>query len=133
MQAVQGNKTEGRVGESIVELDQVVEKVNKTLLDVKAFATRKQDGTLDQYYQEIITSIAFDMIVMPVQRELNEMEPLDDMSEILSTLARVANAVSMVFNKPISQVQTYLIKTTEQFPSADLRAATKLRHANRLN
>lgn len=134
MQTVQRDEKEGSVNENaIVELDQVVAKVNKTLLDVKTYSERKQNGTLDQYYLEIITSIAYDMVVMPVKRELAEMEPLDDMPEVLNTLARVANAVSMVFSKPISQVQTDLIKTTEQFPSADLRQAAKLRHKNLLH
>lgn len=132
MQTVQRNEKKSSVN-AIVEPDQVIAKVNETLLDIKTFSERKQKGTLDQYYNEIITSIAYDMIVMPVQRELAELEPLEDLSEILYTLARVANAVSMVFGKPISQVQTDLIKTTEEFPSADLRKAAKLRHSNRLN
>lgn len=126
------SKDQSSVKENIVELEQVISKVNKEFLGGK-YEKHKQKGTLDTYYNQILTSVAADMIVIPVQREIEGLEPLENPHDVLWTLAQVADVVSTVFGKPFAQVQKDLMKVVEQFPANDFRKATFLRHNNKLH
>ena len=117
----------------IVELEQVIDLVNDELLIGQQFEQHKTHGTLTNYYNELLERVAANMVTIAVYREFQDLEPLDDPHEVLSTIGNIADLISTVFNKPYTQVHDDVLRIVETFPATDCRTAAYLKQQNRLN
>lgn len=117
----------------IVELEQVIDLINQELVDANSFIKHQQAGTLDSYYDDMINRIAGNMVLLPLQREFNNLDPLTNPHEVINMFKHAADIISTVFGKTPTMVHSDMIDAVENFPADDYRHAIYLRQTNALN
>lgn len=117
----------------ILELDDVISKVNSVCLDGTSYKLHQTQGTLNDYYKNILTNAIADMAVLPVARNAGGLEPIEDRGEFSRTFSRLARLLCLTFGKPFGQVEADLIDVLGEFPTHDARLAALLRNRNKLH
>ncbi len=118
---------------TVYELDDVINKVHSVCLDSIIYKHHQAQGTLDNYYKEILTDAVADMATLPVTRNVKGLEPIEDPLEVTRTFTRLAHLMSIAFGKPYKQVEADLVTVIEGFPTQDYRMSKILRNRNKLH
>ena len=119
--------------DSILELNDVLDRVHSVCLDGIVYKHHQVQGTLDSYYKEILTTAVADMASLPIVRNVEGLEPLEDPVEVDRTFSQVAHILCLTFGKPYKQVERDLVGVIQTFPTHDYRIATILKHHNKLH
>ncbi len=118
---------------SILELDDVVNKVNSQCLNSTEYKLHQSQGTLEQHYKQILSTAIADMARLPLSRVSEGLEPLEDPQQVSHTFARLARILSITFGKSYRQVEIDLVEVLDEFPVHDYRTAAYLRDHNKLH
>jgi len=117
----------------ITEVGDIVNKVQEIALDVNKYYLHMTDNTVDAYYQEVLTQVVTDMAVLPLERVLADVGPIEDANEIQDGFVKIIYTLSDLFGKDPKQVSIDLSLVLNKFPLNDVRQSTFLRHKGRLN
>jgi hypothetical protein len=117
----------------IIEVQDVVDKLDHLLLNVDEFYLHTSSNSLDQYYQQMIDNIVLDLTIIPVNQALLGLEPIDDVGSVNAGLLEMSGMLARFFNKTSSAVEQDVYNRMNTFPVDDIREARHLKHNNRLN
>ena len=117
----------------IVEVQDVIDKLDLQLQDIEKYYTHTSSNSLDQYYRQMIDTIVLDLTVIPVNQEILGLEPTDDAGSVNAGLAEMSGKLAKFFNKAPHSVELDVFNRMNTFPIDDTREARRLRHTNRLN
>lgn len=117
----------------ILEVQDVVNNLDHQLLDLNLLYTHTSLNTLEQYYQQIISDVVFNLTVIPVNQEILGLEPIDDEASVNVGLGEIAVMLARVFNKTPTAVKADVYSKMDTFPIDDTRESRRLHHANRLH
>ena len=121
------------INTEVIELDDVVSKVNAECLDSVSYKHHQASGTLDEHYMNILTTAVADMATLPVTRLSMGLEPIENPVEVSQTFSELAQILCIAFGKPYKQVEVDLINILQRFPAQDCRLAAILRNRNKLH
>lgn len=118
---------------SILEVQDIVTKLDGVLLDVDQFYTHALTNSLDAYYHQLIDSVVLDLTVIPVNQEIMGLAPIDDEGSVNAGLVQLSEMLAQVFNKTPHDVEHDVFDRMSTFPIDDTRTSCRLQHTNRLN
>lgn len=121
------------MSQTLTELEDLIDKVQALSTDVDAYYTHLSQGTLDQYYKQVLDTAVVDMMRLPMQRMLDKMTPVEDPEDINRSLVKIADILATSFNRSHEQTRTDIIEAVNACPADDIRQAMVLRHNNKLN
>jgi hypothetical protein len=118
---------------TVVEIQDIIDKLNIQLLDVSKYYEHTSTNSLDVYYNQLIESIVFDLTIIPVNRDIQDFDSSDSKISINAGMVKLADKLAWFFFKGHTEVEQDLVKLMNTFPVDDARNARWLRHSNMLN
>jgi DNA-binding CsgD family transcriptional regulator len=118
---------------SLLTMDELLEYVNNFTSDVDAIYQHYHSGTIDELYHTTVETVVDALMMIPINRLAHELEPTEENAIVSSTMEKIAGLIATMCSKSEHTVRTDILQATEKFPASDVREATILRHANRLN
>lgn len=115
------------------EIEDIVDHLHQVFLDNGEFLEHQRNGTLEDFYSTLLTAVVSDVVILPVQRELEGLDPLDDPDQIAHVFSEIATSLGIAFGKTTNQVSKDLMNVLYNFPVADYRKAIVLKHQNALH
>jgi len=115
-----------------LEVQDVINKVGRLTMNGDAYYDHLENGTVEEYYLEMLMTIVTEMTVLPVERGFAGLEPIDDPKEISKAFQEMTAMVATLFGKQQRHVEEDLIRVMHDYPVDEVRFAQYLRHKNRL-
>lgn len=119
--------------ERFVNVQDVINKVQQRTLDGGAYYNHLSNGTINDYYRDVIMETITDITIFAIERELAGFEPAEDAQETLHAFAQIIEMVATLFNKTKPDVEADLISMMHEYPVEEVREAQHLRHNNLLH
>jgi hypothetical protein len=121
--------------QKFVEVTDILARAESRLDDIDLYIQHQTNGTLDQYYNEVLTSAIMDIALLPVHRQTEGLAPEDDdePNTIVSTVKQIVTMTAFHFHKSIVEVEQDFLIAFKEFPTVDVREAAMLRHMDRLH
>ena len=118
--------------ETYLEMQDVINKIGRRTMDGDTYYDHLLDGTVDDYYKQVLTEIVTDMTVLPIERGFAGLDPIDDPIEITKAFTEMTAMVATLFGKQQKYVEEDLIRIMQLYPIDEVRFAQVLRLKNRL-
>lgn len=119
--------------QQLTGIDDIVEKVERRISDLSVAYNHIHTNTMEDYYQEVVGEILYDLTVFPVDRDMADMDILDNQENVIKGLHSIASIISLFFNKEQSTVERDIIDKMNAYPIEDIRQSRTLANQNRLN
>lgn len=119
--------------ELLLGLEDVIAKTEKVAEDTASYLTHLTNGTIDQYYSQVLLQLAVDLMAIPVDREIKKLPPIENATEVALAVEQISQIVSRTFGRSISAVQHDINDCVSRLPMHDVRAARKAKFEGRLN
>lgn len=115
-----------------LEVQDVINKIGRRTMDGNTYYDHVLDGTVDEYYKQMLTEIVTEMTVLPIERGFAGLDPIDDPKEIAKAFTQMTAMVATLFGKQQRHVEEDLIRIMHDYPVDEVRFAQILRLKNRL-
>lgn len=116
-------KDEPKVSTTILEMADVINKVNDELCDEHIMCKHIAAGTTATYLDHVLGEVIMDMTIIPVARAILELESVDDAASVSQGFRTVAFMLSELFNMDYKSVETLMLERMNSFPIDDVREA----------
>ena len=113
--------------------NELIDKYQVMLSDPSFQIEQMLDNNYEDLYHSTILSAVVDMALVPIHRDIQQLEVDDDMSGVFSSFAVLIQMVSTVFNKPILVVKHDFLKCMKDSPIDDIREAEIIKLQGLLN
>lgn len=117
----------------LTDFDQLVDKFRVILSQTSIRHSHISNNTIDSYYKGLIAEIVLDLALVPVNRQVQELDPLDDDDTLEAAFTSIAHMLSMVMAKPLTVVKRDMLKYMKTFPSSDVKTAATLKSQHLLH
>jgi hypothetical protein len=119
----------------VVELSDILERAEARVENTAAFIHHQVGGTLEEYYKQVLTEAIMDVVIMPVDRLREGIEPetTETTDDMIAVLKQVVTMVAFRFHKSVGEVEMDMLTMFKAFPTADYREAAVLRHKGMLH
>jgi hypothetical protein len=128
---VAGSVVEKRI--LVLTFDDLVKKHRSVMTDVNAQIEHARKGTTDDFYKQMIDDLITDITLMPIYRDSQELEQINDRDVLEASISAVMEMMSIAFGKNKKTVENDFRKALRRFPVDDVREAGRLKANNRLN
>ncbi len=119
--------------ERFMEVQDVISKFERLTTDGQTYYEHVRNGTIEEYYNILLTELITDMTILPLERGWAGMEAIDDSSEVHRAFRTMIEMVAVLFDKEGESVEEDLIRLMHDYPTEDVRLAQLLRHKNLLH
>lgn len=119
----------------VVSMEQLIEKLQSVATDVDTYYKHVKKGTLEQYYNSIITEVVIDIVSFPLYLAKEHIDiDREDAEEMLEQdFPRIATTIAKIFAKDEQKVASDIIHALQTCPVQDVRTALKLRMEGKLH
>lgn len=118
----------------INSFEQVVDKVNKMLMDVQLQRYHILNGTTDQFYRDMMQQVITDVTLIPVYRgDSATVDPDVDRDDMHDAILAIVQIMAYTFGKDQRSVEKDFCAQIKMFPVEDVRTAARLKESNRLH
>jgi hypothetical protein len=114
-------------------IEDIVKKVEQRSSDIHNLFVHTRDGTMDEFYSEIVDEVIFDITIFPVERSAQQVEVQDDQKSVVRGLHHIAEIIADVFGRPQHDVELDILERMNEFPVDDVRQSRTLYHKNLLH
>lgn len=114
-------------------VDDIVQKIQQLVINADLYYLHLKNGTIEEYYEEILETIVNDMAIVPLYRMSLGLDPEDDKTEVRHALTTIMIDVANLFEKSIDDVEGDLIHVMNTFPIIDVQAAIRLKLEGKLH
>jgi hypothetical protein len=114
-------------------IEDIVKKVEQRSSDIHALFVHTCDGTMDDFYSEIMNEVVYDITVFPVERSVQQVEIQDDQKSVVRGLHHIAEIVSNAFGRSQHDVELDILERMNEYPVDDMRQSRTLYHKNLLH
>ncbi len=119
--------------EKYLEVDDVLNKVRHSVTNIDAYHFHSQNHSLDQYYKDTLVEAVTTMSLLPVDREFEGMEPLENTDEISKGFSQIAEMIAITFIKQQVDVNRDLTLLINSFPMKEVHQSRILGTTNKLH
>lgn len=119
----------------IVSVDQLIEKIERITFDFDTYYQHAKRGTLQLYYQQVVSEIAKDIVFMPFVTKLTEstVDVSEKSNEIVEHFSEIVESLATFFTKDKNAVYEDLLAAMARCPVEDLKVSLFLKKKNRLH
>lgn len=118
---------------SLLTMEHLAAYAKAITTDVDLILKHYRTNTIAEYYRSSIDMIILAMMMVPVNRIKQQLDPTEESDLISDVIENIAGDLAIACSKPLSDVHNDLIEAAKAFPTSDMRQSLEIRQANRLN
>jgi hypothetical protein len=116
-----------------LEMAELIDKIVAVAGDTSTMYIHIVNNTQPQYLDELIQMVVYDLILIPVARNIRNLELVDNAHTVSVGFKRIAKVLADFFLKDQQDIETRLLAAMEASPVDDVRQSFLLRSQNKLH
>lgn len=117
----------------LLDFHEVVDKVNKHYGHPSTMYAHIMNGTVNEYFNDVLDEVVYDLTIMPIARQLNDHAHDDDQESVTAGFRQITETLGFLFNKDDTAIFKEIIRRMNDYPVDDVREVYQLRHKNALH
>lgn len=122
-----------RKEKKLLTLDYLLTTIEARSTDFNVLVDSFQAGKLDALYTELRDYAVQELLMLPIRRMMKGLPLTDDAETANGVVGTIAQMLADMSGKQTAEVHTDMMEAVHRFPADDIRQASTLKMANRLN
>lgn len=111
----------------------IVSRIESISMNGSAFYEHVKNGTLEKYYQELLTTMVNDMTLLTIERSYQDFDPVETMTIVNQAYTDMVAMIATLFQKNKQNVTHDLFAIMRLYPVEDIHLSQFYKHQNMLN